>query len=86
MIICTLTPSHALLPAIIGQGIHFTSVIIFNNGSFIIRRHLVVDIPDEGYPHLGGIIAAENVADKVGFHLHVHLEGDRLLAMALFAQ
>lgn len=41
--------------------------------SFVVRRHLIVDVSDKRYPHLRRVIAAQYVAGKVRFHLHVHL-------------
>ena len=40
---------------------------------FIIRRHLVVNVADKRYAHLGGIVTPEHVTDKVCLNLHVDL-------------
>jgi hypothetical protein len=42
-------------------------------GLLVVRRHLVVDVAYQRYPHLGRVVASENVADEVGLDLHVHL-------------
>lgn len=68
-----MTPSVACPP---GKG--RVSAIHYRNRpmrplSLIVRRHLVVNIPYQRYPHLSGIVASENIADEVRFYLHVHL-------------
>lgn len=40
---------------------------------FIVRWHLVVNVSDQRYPHLCSIITPQNIADEVGFDLHVYL-------------
>jgi hypothetical protein len=40
---------------------------------FIVRRHLVVDVTDKRYAHLGGVVAPKHVTDKVCLNLHVDL-------------
>lgn len=42
----------------------------------ILWRQLVVNVADQRYPHLGGVVAAQDVADKVGLDLDLdHFEG-----------
>ena len=41
--------------------------------SLVVRRHLVVDVADERYPHLRRVVATKHVAGEVRLHLHVHL-------------
>jgi hypothetical protein len=43
------------------------------NCLFVIRRHLVIDIADQSYPHLRCVVASQHVADEVRFDLHVYL-------------
>lgn len=40
--------------------------------SVILRRELIINIPDEAYPHLGGIISPQHIADEVRLDLHLH--------------
>lgn len=44
-----------------------------NNDLFIIRWHFVVNVADQGYPHLSGVVASKNVTDEVCLNLHVDL-------------
>lgn len=45
-------------------------------GLVILRRQFVIYVPDERYPHLCRVIAAQDVADKVCLDLHLnHLQG-----------
>lgn len=39
----------------------------------IIRRHLVLDVPDQADTHLCRVVAAQDVADKLSFDLHLNL-------------
>ncbi len=39
---------------------------------FIIRRHLIVDVAYQRYPHLCGIIAPQHIADEMCLYLHLH--------------
>lgn len=41
---------------------------------FIIRRHLILDIPDERDSHLCRIVAAKHITHEVSLDLHLHLE------------
>lgn len=40
--------------------------------SVILRRKLVINIPDQAYPHLGGIVSFQNIADEMRLDLHLH--------------
>lgn len=40
----------------------------------LFRRHLVLDVSDKGDPHLGGVVATENVTHKVRLDLHLYLD------------
>lgn len=39
----------------------------------VVRRHLIVDIADQRYPHLSGVVAPENITDEMCLNLHVDL-------------
>lgn len=41
--------------------------------SFVIRWHLIIDISEQSYSHLGGIVSTKDVADIMSFHLHLYL-------------
>jgi hypothetical protein len=41
--------------------------------SFVIWWHLVVNVADQRYPHLGCVVASEDVTDEVRLDLHMHL-------------
>lgn len=40
--------------------------------SVILRRKLVINISDQAYPHLGGIVSFQNIADEMRLDLHLH--------------
>ena len=39
----------------------------------VVRRHLIVDVADQRYPHLSSIVTPKNITDKVCLNLHVDL-------------
>lgn len=39
----------------------------------VIWRHFVLHIPQQGNPHFGSVVTTENIADIVGFYLHLNL-------------
>ena len=39
----------------------------------IVRRHLIVDVADQRYPHLSSVVAPENITDEMCLNLHVDL-------------
>jgi hypothetical protein len=41
--------------------------------SLVVWRHLVVNVADERYPHLRGVVAAKDVAGEMRLHLHMYL-------------
>lgn len=40
--------------------------------SVILRRELIINIPDQAYTHLGGIVSPQHIADEVRLNLHLH--------------
>lgn len=38
----------------------------------VIHGHLIIDVPYQRYPHLGGVIPPQHVADEVCLDLHLH--------------
>ena len=42
-------------------------------GLLIIRGHFIVDIADQRYSHLGGVVSSENITNKMCLNLHMHL-------------
>jgi len=43
-----------------------------HSGSLIIRRHLIVDIANQRYPHLRRIVAPQHIANEMCLYLHLH--------------
>lgn len=43
-------------------------------GLFIVRRHLIFDISNQRHSDLGRIATSKDVADEMGFHLHLDLQ------------
>lgn len=43
-----------------------------HNASLIVRRHLIVDIPYQRYPHLRRVIAPQHITDEMCLYLHLH--------------
>jgi len=40
---------------------------------FVVRWHLILDIANQRHSHLGCIIPSQDVGDKMGLNLHLHL-------------
>lgn len=57
----------------------FCYCCLFSHPLLVIRRHLVVDIADQCYPHLSCVVASEDVTDKVRLDLHVYLADVNIL-------
>lgn len=41
--------------------------------SLVIRRHLVFDVLDQRYSHLGGVVPSKNITQKLDLDLHLDL-------------
>lgn len=39
----------------------------------VIRWHLVVNVADQRYPHLSGVVASKDITDEMCLNLHVNL-------------
>jgi hypothetical protein len=39
----------------------------------VIRWHFVVNVADQRYPHLSGVVASKDITDKMCLNLHVNL-------------
>lgn len=40
---------------------------------FVVRRHFILDISDQGDPHFGHIVTPKNITDKVCLDRHLNL-------------
>ena len=46
---------------------------IQETGLLVIRRHLILNVAYQRNPHFSRVVAAQDVANKASFHLHLHL-------------
>lgn len=42
-------------------------------GLLVIRWHFIVDVADQRYSHLGGVVSSENITNEMCLNLHMHL-------------
>jgi hypothetical protein len=41
---------------------------------FVVRRHLVLDVPNKSDPHLSNVVASECIAHEMGLDRHLYLQ------------
>lgn len=58
---------------------HFPESALFFDScyvlSVVLRGQLIVDVPNQGHPHFGGVVASQHVANEMRLNLHLdHLQ------------
>jgi len=62
-------PSPACLGSLAGMSLWLRGL---RGCLLIIGRHLVVNEAYQRYPHFGGVVASQNIANEMGLYLHVY--------------